>query len=187
MAQNSQHWSAARHPHALFHHGSVLLWRLQTREAASKPPPGKTTVGAAGFAEQMVDFGGLTDLIDHMQLATVCVGCQVYMSLYPFGCIWFILFVLFRPKGIILEPTRMNSCQTPVISSTPTGQATEEMSLLHPTMLKQHSHFNVHRIEIIWERRYFLHSTFKIAPTYLMPTPTNTLFQLLPIQRHVAA
>ncbi|XP_062283331.1 6-phosphogluconate dehydrogenase, decarboxylating isoform X1 [Scomber scombrus] len=45
-----------------------------------------------------------------------------------------------RPRGITLEPTHMSCCQSPVSSSTPTGRATVEMSLLHPTMLKNHLH-----------------------------------------------
>lgn len=47
MAQNSEHWSPARDPHALFHHSAVLLWWLQTWYAASQPPPGKTSDDAA--------------------------------------------------------------------------------------------------------------------------------------------
>lgn len=44
LAQNSVHWGPAGSPHALLHHSSVLLRRLQTRRAASKPPTGQTAV-----------------------------------------------------------------------------------------------------------------------------------------------
>lgn len=41
----------------------------------------------------------------------------------------------------------MNCCRTRVSSSTPTGQATEEKSPLHPTTLKDQLHTNTNKME----------------------------------------
>lgn len=47
VAQDGEHGRPARDPHALFHHGVVLLRRLQTREVTRQPPPGETAGDAA--------------------------------------------------------------------------------------------------------------------------------------------
>lgn len=45
VEENGEHGRPARHPHALLHHRTGLLRRLQARHAAGQPPPGETTVG----------------------------------------------------------------------------------------------------------------------------------------------
>lgn len=43
VEENGEHRRPARHPHALLHHRTVLLRRLQARHAAGQPPPGEMT------------------------------------------------------------------------------------------------------------------------------------------------
>lgn len=127
VAQDSEHGRPARYPHALFHHGVVLLRRLQTREVTSEPAPGET----AGGTRTQHKGERVCRVQELHWWSNICCSewelCYVTVGL-----------MCFRHRGTILERTPTSCCQTLVNSFTPTGQATEERSPLPPTTLEGH-------------------------------------------------